>query len=131
MRRLFKADFKLIERGEGWRSLVAECEDESCLEPLRSAIISKGLSTTFKSMLRQLTRGSDFLVFKLNKQAAFAGVPSFAEEDIDSPMGPITVEIMGSKDEIFALIEWLVGDEGGGDLQRSLDRGEEGKALRP
>ncbi|ALU11994.1 hypothetical protein EYM_06995 [Ignicoccus islandicus DSM 13165] len=130
LKRLFNAEFQLIERGEGWKSFVAECSDKSCLEPLRAAIIGKALSSTFKSMLRSLIRGSDFLIFKLNKQAAFAGVPSFAEEDVDSPMGPITVEVTGSKEELIELINWLVGEESGSDIQRDTNRRTEGEPLR-
>ncbi len=126
LKRLFDADFQLIERGEGWKSFVAECEDVRCLEPLRNAVISKALSSSFSAMLRRLLRGSEFLIFKLNKQAAYVGVPSFAEEDVDSPMGPITVEVRGSREELFELIEWLTGEGSGSNIQRNPPRREEG-----
>ncbi|UXD21350.1 hypothetical protein IPA_03265 [Ignicoccus pacificus DSM 13166] len=112
LRKLFSTNFELVERGEGWASWVGECEDPSCLEPLRSAIHSKSLDFTFRSELRKLARGGGGrLVFRLNKQAAFVGVPSFAEEDVDSPMGPIIVEIEAdSQEELYELINWLTGE---------------------
>jgi predicted RNA binding protein with dsRBD fold (UPF0201 family) len=111
LKKLFDTEFDLVERGEGWGSWVGECSDPRCLEPLRSAIRSKSLDLTFRSELKKLARGGGGrLVFRLNKQAAFVGVPSFAEEDVDSPMGPIIVEVTAnSQEKIYELINWLTG----------------------
>ncbi len=109
LRKLFDAEFELEETGEGWAVWRAECNDFSCLAPLKREIVKRGLDRTFRDLLRRLARGSgNMLIFKLNKQAAFVGVPSFAEEDVESPLGPITVVVEGNeREDVLALIDWL------------------------
>ena len=108
LKKLFNMDFELVERGEGWASWVGESEGLEALLPLKSAIRAKRVDDTFYYYLKRLSKGSrELLVFKLNKQAAFVGVPSFAEEDIESPMGAITVEIEAP--DVREVIAWLTG----------------------
>jgi len=108
LKKLFNMEFQFVERGEGWGSWVGESHSLDALVPLRAAIKAKRVDDTFYYYLRRLARGSNnLLVFKLNKQAAFVGVPSFAEEDIESPMGAITVEIEAP--DLKKVIAWLAG----------------------
>jgi len=107
LKKLFDMEFKYVDRGSGWGSWVGEGGLEA-LAPLRSAIRAKGVDDTFYYYLKRLAKGSkNLLVFKLNKQAAFVGVPSFAEEDIESPMGAVTVEI--EAEDVRDVIAWLAG----------------------
>ena len=116
LKKLFNMEFEYVERGEGWGAWVGTCNDMKCLEPLRSAIRSKAVDDTFYYYLKRLSKGEkETLIFRLNKQAAFVGVPSFAEEDIESPMGAILVEVSGDVREI---IKWLTGR----DHERSQER---------
>ena len=108
LKKLFDTNFEFVERGEGWGAWVGTCENLECLEPLKNAIRAKGVDTTFRYYLRKLSKGErNVLIFRLNKQAAFVGVPSFAEEDIESPMGAITVEIHSN--DVRDVIRWLTG----------------------
>ncbi len=102
----------VVERGRGWRSVIAYCEGLRCLMPLRRAILSHRVEDTFFSVLYSIfkrTPPNSPLVFRLNKQAALVGVPSLAEEDVESPMGPIVVEI--EAEDLLSVIKWLTGRE--------------------
>ncbi len=122
LKKLFKMDFEFVERGEGWSSWVGECEDLRCLEPLRAAIRAKRVDDTFYYYLKRLSKGSkEILVFRLNKQAAYVGVPSFAEEDIESPMGAIIVEIEAP--DVRKVIAWLTGRRIEGEEGHHKDKG--------
>ena len=113
IRNLFNVEkIEVVDRGRGWRSVIAYCEGLRCLMPLRRAILSHRVEDAFFSVLyniaKRTPKGSP-LVFRLNKQAALVGVPSLAEEDVESPMGPIVVEIE-SEDHV-GVIKWLTGKE--------------------
>ncbi|ABU82138.1 RNA-binding domain-containing protein [Ignicoccus hospitalis] len=111
LRNLFNMEFKLVERGRGWASWVGESEDLTSLLPLKRAIQAKAVDETFYKYLKRLSKGTqNLLIFKLNKQAAYAGTPSLAEEDVESPLGAITVEV--EAEDVKKVIAWLTGKEG-------------------
>ncbi len=111
IKNLFNVEkIEVVDRGKGWRSVIAYCEGLRCLMPLRRAILSHKVEDTFFSVLYNIAKrtpqGSP-LVFRLNKQAALVGVPSLAEEDVESPMGPIVVEI--EAEDPVEVIKWITG----------------------
>ena len=127
LKKLFDMEFEFVERGEGWGAWVGRCESLKCLEPLKAAIRRRAVDSTFYYYLKKISRGEhNTLIFRLNKQAAFVGVPSFAEEDIESPMGAIIVEV--SADDVREVIRWLTGREH--EEGKKGFKGKEGKAMR-
>ncbi len=126
LKKLFNMEFEYVERGEGWGAWVGKCEDIRCLEPLRSAIRYRAVNGTFYYYLKKISKGEhNTLIFRLNKQAAFVGVPSFAEEDIESPMGAIIVEVYA--EDVREIIKWLAGREH--EESKKGFKNKEGKAL--
>lgn len=81
------------------------------LEPLRRKIIQRGVEAAFREALRRsVERGTNFVKIDLHKQAACVGKPSLAMDDIESPLGPISVIIRApSTEELYRIIEWLTG----------------------
>ncbi len=59
---------------------------------------------TARSILKRAVRGNT-IMFRINKQAAYRGRLSFSEEDVRSPLGPITF-IIECRDP-NEVIDWL------------------------
>ncbi len=88
----------------GYKTLIATSHSLSSLEKLHSILRIQGILDAARSFLKKGVRGT-MLVFKLHKQAAYAGKASFVDEDHESPMGPIIFKI--EYPEPYAVIDWL------------------------
>ncbi|MEM2136378.1 MAG: RNA-binding domain-containing protein [Candidatus Methanomethylicia archaeon] len=97
---------ELIEE-DGKRILVSEEKNIESLSKLREMLRKRRILSAAKAVLkRSITE--DRMVFYLNKQAAYMGQISFCEKEGESPLGPITVEIVCEK--INEVIDWLTSE---------------------
>jgi len=74
------------------------------LENFKRLLRGRRIRAAARSILKSSTK-DDILVFYLNKQAAYAGKPSFTEPFIESPLPPIKVEVRAK--DVRELIKWL------------------------
>ena len=84
--------------------IVARCFDLGCLTITYDQVRSRAALGVFRRMLVD-NRLSNTTWFLLNKQAAFAGVVVLTEDETESPLGPIRVQIVC--EELDELIDWL------------------------
>ena len=84
--------------------VIARCFDLGCLTITYDQVRSRAALGVFRRMLVD-NRLSNTTWFLLNKQAAFAGVVAFTEDETESSLGPIRVKIVC--DELDDLIDWL------------------------
>ncbi|MEM2553646.1 MAG: RNA-binding domain-containing protein [Sulfolobales archaeon] len=96
-------DFRVVDAGE-YRVLVGESGSISSLLKLREMIVRGKIADTARRIIAKNST-EEYISFKINKQAAFAGKLSFVEDDRESSLGPINVfiEARDSKE----LIDWL------------------------
>jgi predicted RNA binding protein with dsRBD fold (UPF0201 family) len=91
--------------GEGrYKRLVAESRTLSSLEKLHSLLRQERVLDAARKKLRQ-GRSRGLIVFKLHKQAAYAGHISFVDSDDESPLGAITFTI--EAEDPGEIIDWL------------------------
>jgi len=94
----------IIERSNNFKLIVAESSSFKSLVKLHDLLRRERILDTARSILKRATRGNT-IIFKINKQAAFQGRLSFSEEDVKSPLGPITF-IIECRDP-NEVIDWL------------------------
>lgn len=93
---------------KGFSIIRVECNKIECLEPLRNTIRAQQIEPAVRSYLYK-RKENDVLTILLHKQAAFAGKISLIDSDRESPLGPVRIEIRGTKDEIEEVINYLSG----------------------
>ncbi|MHA1589988.1 MAG: RNA-binding domain-containing protein [Candidatus Njordarchaeales archaeon] len=78
------------------------------LTKFKRKITHRRLADLIRVMLKKNRVGRRTYLL-LNKQVAFVGKISLCETRSESPLGPITIEIIGDKeDEIDSAIAWLI-----------------------
>ncbi len=102
---IFNPDEMLVEDlGQGYRLVVAYSYSIRGLVKLYEKLrIERILDAARSYLLRHVE--DNVLVFKLNKQVAFAGRISFVDADVESPLGPITFTV--ESNDLKSLIDWL------------------------
>lgn len=93
-----------IELRRGRKYLKVEVSDVKSLEPLYRRLREQMILETARMILLKNLKDNK-LIFYLNKQAAYMNNINFCEDEDESPLGPIIVEIEG--DKIRELIDWL------------------------
>lgn len=93
-------DYDDIEIGKNY--IMVSGEKESIMNLQKDLRERKIRGAARKMMLRGT--GANKIHFKLSKQAAFAGVPNFVEDDL-SPLGEIEVEI--ETDDTQKFVDWI------------------------
>lgn len=81
--------------------------DTDSLLKIRELIFSRRTQKTYRHHLNRNLR-DDFTWFYLNKQAAFSNVIALCDEEDESPLGPIKIELKSKN--IENIIEWLTSD---------------------
>lgn len=85
--------------------VVATAKDATALRKIYEQARSRQVTGVLERMLLyNMVAGSTW--FYLNKQAAYGGIVSLCEEEVESPLGPIKVTIRSS--ELESVIDWLV-----------------------
>lgn len=84
--------------------LTAETKGQDSLVRLRKILRNDRIRDAARKMLFRSIR-ENTLCFCLNKQVAFSGHVSFCEENAESPLGPIRINI--TADNPRQLAEWL------------------------
>jgi predicted RNA binding protein with dsRBD fold (UPF0201 family) len=84
--------------------VVLRASGKSCLRKLKDMAASRRVRNVLKRLLLSQHAGGRFELL-LNKQALTRGVISFCENDSESPLGAVHLEII--TDEPKALIEFL------------------------
>jgi uncharacterized protein len=85
-------------------TLTAVAKGQDSLFKLRTLMRNDRIRDASRRLLFKSIRGT-MISFCLNKQVAFAGHVSFSEEQAESPLGPIRVNIETDNPE--QLIDWL------------------------
>ncbi len=93
-------DYDEIEIGENYILVSGE---KGSITNLRKDLRERKIRGAARKMMLKGTT-TNKIHFKLNKQAAFAGVPNFVEGDL-SPLGEIEVEI--ETDDTQKFIDWI------------------------
>jgi len=85
--------------------VVGESNDIASLQPLYDKLRRQRILDTARNIMLRGLRRDNTIVLRLNKQAAYQGVVSFIDSDLESPLGGITLTIMG--DNLEDLVDWL------------------------
>lgn len=89
---------------EGEAEISISSQDLRCLQMVHDQLRDRNVRDAAKRLiLRQ--RVGDRVNLLLNRQAAFAGVVSLCTTQMESPLGPITMEVECEKPD--ELIDWL------------------------
>ncbi len=94
---------EIVGKGR-YRRLVAESRTLRSLEKLHALLRQDRVLDAARRKLREGSAPS-IMVFKLHKQAAYAGHVSFVDSDDESPLGAITFTI--ESENIDEIIDWL------------------------
>ncbi|RLG82290.1 MAG: hypothetical protein DRO40_08085 [Thermoprotei archaeon] len=101
---VFKGAVNIVENQRGFLVVFGESYTAESLRKVYELIrIQRIMDAARKSLRKGLTK--DTLVFKLHKQAAYAGKLSFIDSDIESPLGPIVFYVESA--DIMRVIDWL------------------------
>jgi len=95
---------------DGVRYLFGVSEGLDSLSQIQRHLKDQAISTFARKALTKSTIESDRIRFYLNKQAAFMGVIHFCDNESESPLGPITVDI--KSDDIRSVINYVTGQTG-------------------
>jgi predicted RNA binding protein with dsRBD fold (UPF0201 family) len=85
-------------------ALFAEAKSREALENFRAALRRDRVRAAARKFLYTSIRGNA-VTFFLNKQVAFTGHVSFSQENGESPLGPIKVDI--ESENLREIIDWL------------------------
>jgi predicted RNA binding protein with dsRBD fold (UPF0201 family) len=91
-----------VERGEG--SITLRSEEKSCLLKIHDQLRDRQVRAAANRLLLRMIDGHR-VVMLINRQAATAGVVALCTSAIESPIGPLVVEVECDRPE--ALVEWL------------------------
>ncbi|MCD6488703.1 MAG: hypothetical protein J7K21_05715 [Desulfurococcales archaeon] len=101
---VFKGVVNIVENQRGFLVISGESYTAESLRKVYELIrIQRIMDAARKSLRKGLTK--DTLVFKLHKQAAYAGKLSFIDSDNESPLGPIVFYVESA--DIMRVIDWL------------------------
>ncbi|MEM2339533.1 MAG: RNA-binding domain-containing protein [Nitrososphaerales archaeon] len=85
--------------------LQGESEDQKCLYIIYEQVRARQIMGVVRRLLIENSSGECTWLY-LNRQAAYVGVVAICEEETESPLGPIKLEICTPK--ISEFIDWLV-----------------------
>lgn len=83
---------------------VARSKGYAVLEEIYRQIRARGTISTTRRLLRRNSRDDSTFLY-LNKQAAFVGTVALCDDESESPLGPIVLEIRSTRLE--GVIDWL------------------------
>ncbi|MBL7118673.1 hypothetical protein ISS96_01485 [Candidatus Bathyarchaeota archaeon] len=98
----------LLEHEYG-RFLVFQGCGREFLSPLRGLLFKHRILGAARRVLKRSLRGNVFH-FCLNKQAAYSAQVSFCEEEGESPLGPLVVEV--TTYDTVSFLDWLTPKTG-------------------
>ncbi|MCS7097053.1 MAG: hypothetical protein NZ926_01015 [Candidatus Methanomethylicia archaeon] len=89
-------------------TLIVEGGGFELLLKFREVIRRRRILSAAKAILKQSIIDGNKIIFYLNKQAAYMGQVSFCQRDGESPLGPITIEVICENEkEVNEFINWL------------------------
>ncbi len=97
-------NLKVVDAGRGYRIVIAESNSIKSLQKLHDLLRRQRILDTARNLLLRKAKGGS-ITLNLNKQAAYQGVVSFAEGDLESPLGTITITIVSENPE--DVVDWL------------------------
>lgn len=104
-------NIELIEE-DNRRILIVEGEKIELLSKFREILIRRRILSAARAILKKSITAENSVTFYLNKQAAYMGQVSFCEEEGESPLGPITVEIIcDNSRDLEKVINWLTSED--------------------
>ncbi|MHA1712564.1 MAG: RNA-binding domain-containing protein [Candidatus Ranarchaeia archaeon] len=99
------------------RQVIAQSTKIESLRPIYLKLRSQRILESARKILRKGAY-ADKVIFFLHKQAASAGQIHFCEEENESPLGPIKVEVVNIDVEWF--IDWLTPQTENGKVIREI-----------
>ena len=84
---------------------IGESNDVASLQPLHDKLRKQRILDTARNIMLRGLRRENTIVLRLNKQAAYQGIVSFIDSDLESPLGGITLTIVG--DNLEDVVDWL------------------------
>ncbi len=97
-------NIKIEDIGNEYKIIIAEETNINTLKKLFSILRRQKILDSARSILLRNLKGNS-VEFKLNKQAMYQGIVSFAESDAESPLG--TIKILITSPKINLIIDWL------------------------
>jgi len=102
--------YAVQERGP-YPIIIAESDSVESLLKFHEILRRERILDSARKILEYGKKGNT-ITFKLHKQSAYVGHPSFVSVDSESPLGPIRVKILTNKAN--ELIDWLAPKTSGG-----------------
>lgn len=96
---------------QGRKTYLVQEGDERLLSPLRSLLRRERILDAARKMISRSVEDNS-LTFCLNKQVALTGHVSFCRPQRESPLGPISFQVIS--DNPNSLIDWLATRTSGG-----------------
>ncbi len=97
-------NIRIIEVRKGYKLVIGESSSIHSLRKIHDLLRRQRILDTARNIMMRKAR-EGVMTLKFNKQAAFQGIIAFAEEDLESPLGAITLTVVS--DKIEDLIDWL------------------------
>ncbi len=95
---------RIVEAGRGYKIAIAESSDLTTLLKLYELLRRQRILDTARNVMLKNSRNG-ILTLQLNKQAAYQGVISFVDSELESQLGAITITI--TSDKLSEIIDWL------------------------
>ncbi|MDA4123108.1 MAG: hypothetical protein OK456_08025 [Thaumarchaeota archaeon] len=93
----------IVEEGAGGLRIASE--DPGCLRLIHDQLRDRHVRSAARRLMLKQGRLDNGLRLLFNRQAAFAGVVSLCSDGLESPLGPIIMEIESKDPDL--LIDWL------------------------
>lgn len=111
VRNVFNGELKVEEAdgsGLGILKVTGFSDRLDALTPLKEVVRRERIRAAARAALLSSILGGE-LRFHLNKQVAYAGYVSFCQPERESPLGPITITVIG--EDLKKAVEWLTQGE--------------------
>jgi len=111
VRNMFNGELKVEEAdgsGLGLLKVTGFSDRLEALTPLKEVVKRERIRAAARAALLSSISGG-VLRFHLNKQVAYAGYVSICQPERESPLGPITITVMG--EDVRKAVEWLTQGE--------------------
>lgn len=111
VRAIFEGELKVEEGDEselGLLKVTGFSDRLEALTPLKECVRRNRIRAAARAALLSSISGGE-LRFHLNKQVAYVGHVSFCQPERESPLGPITVTVVG--EDLRKAVEWITQGE--------------------
>ncbi len=104
IRNIYTGELRIIDEGDGYYVIEGSSTDKATLDKLYNLLRIEQVLSAARAVMQRRAGGNRIRLI-LHKQAAYVGKVSFIDNDRESPMGGIIIEIETENPEEF--INWL------------------------